>query len=146
MSYFIYHNKNIFYKVVGQGKPLIMLHGNTASSSMFEMLLTLYQGHFQVILMDFLGNGRSERIPVFPADLWILQADQVVALIEHLKLKKVNILGTSGGAWTAINTGLQRPDLVEKIIADSFDGRKLDDNFIVKLLAERKYAKNDYEA
>lgn len=146
MSYFIYQNKKIFYEVVGKGKPIIMLHGNTASSRMFEMLLTLYQDRFQVILMDFLGNGRSERIPSFPADLWIAQAGQVVALIELLKLEKVNILGTSGGAWTAINVGLMRPDLVDKIIADSFDGRKLDDNFIIKLLAERRYAKNDHEA
>ena len=125
MLYFKYQSKRIFYKEVGSGKPLIMLHGDTASSTMFEMLLPLYQEHFRVILIDFLGNGKSDRVSKFPADLWCSQAQQVIALIEHLQLKKVNLLGTSGGAWVAVNTALERPDLIEKVIADSFDGRTL---------------------
>ena len=41
MSYFNYQSKKIFYKEVGGGKPLVMLHGDTASSVMFELLLPL---------------------------------------------------------------------------------------------------------
>ena len=36
MTHFNYQSKRIFYKEVGVGKPLIMLHGDTASSVMFE--------------------------------------------------------------------------------------------------------------
>lgn len=143
MSYFIYQSKRIFYSETGKGTPVIMLHGDTASSTMFEMLLPLYQENFKVILIDFLGNGKSDRVNEFPANLWISQAQQVIALIEHLNYPKVNIIGTSGGAWVAINTALERPDLVDKIIADSFDGRTLADDFAKKLLAERTFAKND---
>lgn len=143
MSYFNYQAKNIFYKETGCGKPLIMLHGDTASSTMFEMLLPLYQEHFRVILIDFLGNGKSDRVEKSPADLWVSQAQQVIALIEYLKLDKVNFLGTSGGAWVSINTALERPDLIEKVIADSFDGRTLHQNFAENLLKEREYAKHD---
>lgn len=53
MSYFNYQLKKIFYKEVGGGKPLVMLHGDTASSVMFELLLPLYQENFRVILIDF---------------------------------------------------------------------------------------------
>ncbi len=35
MSYFKYNGHNIFYQEIGQGNPLILLHGNTASSKMF---------------------------------------------------------------------------------------------------------------
>ena len=76
-------------------------------------------------MIDFLGNGKSDRVNKFPADLWISQAQQVIALIEHLGLEKVNLLGTSGGAWVAVNTALERPDLIAKVVADSFDGRTL---------------------
>ena len=110
---------------------------------MFEMLLPLYQEDFRVILIDFLGNGKSERIDRFPPDLWISQAYQVIALIEHLNLTEVNLLGTSGGAWVAVNTALKRPDLVDKVIADSFDGRTLDKDFAKNLLKEREFAKHD---
>ena len=62
MSYFTYKSKKIFYQEAGTGEPLIMLHGDTASSRMFEFLLPLYQENFKVILLDFLGNGRSDRV------------------------------------------------------------------------------------
>lgn len=143
MSYFTYQSKKIFYSETGNGKPVIMLHGDTASSTMFEMLLPFYQENFKIILIDFLGNGKSDRVDEFPADLWISQARQVIALIEHLNYKKMNLIGTSGGAWVAVNTALKRPDLIEKIVADSFDGRTLADDFAENLIAERTFAKND---
>lgn len=143
MSYFNYQSKQIYYHAAGTGKPLMMLHGDTASSAMFELLVPLYQKHFQVILIDFLGNGKSERVEKFPADLWIQQAHQVVALIEHLNIRDVNLLGTSGGAWAAVNAALERPDLIGKVIADSFDGRTLDRDFAENLIKEREFAKQD---
>lgn len=143
MSYFTYQSKKIFYSETGNGTPVIMLHGDTASSTMFEMLLPLYQENFKVILIDFLGNGKSDRVEEFQADLWITQARQVIALIEHLNYRKVNLIGTSGGAWVAVNTALERPDLIDKVVADSFDGRTLDNDFAKNLLAERTFAKND---
>lgn len=54
-----------------------------------------------------------------------------------MHIGKVNILGTSGGAWIAVNTALKRPDLTEKVIADSFDGRTLHETFAEDLLKER---------
>lgn len=146
MSYLTFHSKKIFYKEAGHGKPLVMLHGDTASSVMFEFLLPLYQEHFRVILLDFLGNGQSGRVSHFPADLWNSQAEQVIALIEHLHIGKVNLLGTSGGAWVAVNTALKRPDLTEKVIADSFDGRTLHETFAEDLLKERRAAMQDLSA
>ena len=146
MTYFMYQSKRIFYKEIGVGKPLIMLHGDTASSVMFEFLLPLYQENFRVILIDFLGNGKSDRIEKFPENLWITQAEQVIALIEHLKLQKANLIGTSGGAWVAINTALKRPDLIDRVVADSFDGRTLHENFAENLLQEREFAKHDNHA
>ena len=146
MSYFNYHAKKIYFTQKGEGKPVLFLHGNTASSKMFEPLLPLYEGRFQVILMDFLGNGRSERVERFPADLWQEEARQVIALLEHLNLGKASLVGSSGGAWAAVNAGLMRPDLVDRIVADSFDGRTLAEDFAGNLLRERTSAKKDAQA
>lgn len=143
MSYFYYESKKIYYTETGCGKPVLFLHGNTASSRMFEPLQPLYADRFHVILMDFLGHGKSERLEKFPADLWLEESRQVVALLEHLNLGRVSLAGTSGGAWVAINAALERPDLVEKVVADSFDGRTLGDDFEENLLQERENAKKD---
>lgn len=49
---------------------MVFLHVDTASSKMFELLLPLYTDDFKVILIDFLGNGKSDRVKEFPVDLW----------------------------------------------------------------------------
>lgn len=143
MSYFNYQSKNIFYQEIGKGKPVLFLHGDTASSKMFELLLPLYTEHFKVILIDFLGNGQSDRINELPIDLWYSQARQVIAMLEHLNYDKVSLVGTSGGAWSAVNAALNRSDLIDKVIADSFDGRTLQKDFSANLIAERTFAKSD---
>ena len=84
MSFFNYQSKNIYYTETANGKPVVFLHGNTASSKMFEPMLPLYKEHFNVILVDFLGHGRSDRVSEFPADLWQEEARQTAALLERV--------------------------------------------------------------
>ncbi|MEG0592031.1 MAG: alpha/beta hydrolase [Coprobacillus sp.] len=146
MSYFNYQNKNIYYEVYGDGIPVVFLHGNTASSKMFELLLPLYQDKYQIILIDFLGYGYSDELEMFPSDLWYQEALQTVALLDYLNYKEVNLIGTSGGAWVAIHIALERPDLVSKVVADSFDGRTLHAGFIDELIRQREEAVNNEEA
>ena len=71
---------------------------------------------------------------------------QTIALAEHLRCGKVSLVGTSGGAWAAVNAALERPDLFYKVIADSFDGRTLNSNFSNNLLSERKIAKTNVQS
>ena len=63
----------------------------------------------------------------FPTDLWQDEGRQVIALIRHLNCGKAGLVGTSGGAWAALNAALECPELICAVVADSFDGRKLHD-------------------
>lgn len=146
MAYFKYKDKSVFYEEYGQGEPIIFLHGNTASSKMSELLMPLYAENFRCILIDFLGNGQSDRVEKFSPDMWHDEALQTIALTEHLQCGKVSLVGTSGGAWAAVNAALERPDLFHAVIADSFDGRTLNENFSANLLTERKAAKEDTQS
>ena len=119
MAYFPYGGKSIFYEEFGQGSPVLFLHGNTASSKMFELLMPLYAEKFRCILLDFLGNGRSDRVERFSPDLWQEEARQTIALVEYLQCGKVSLVGTSGGAWAAVNAALLRPDLFHAVVADT---------------------------
>ena len=78
MPYFCYQSKKIYYTEAGSGIPVLFLHGNTASSRMFELLMPLYEDRFHVILIDFLGHGKSDRLEEFPAELWIEEASTVI--------------------------------------------------------------------
>lgn len=149
MSYFTYHDrKQIFYKETGnsEGEPCIFLHGNTASSRMFEFILPLYQEEMKAVLMDFLGNGKSDRVSSFPEELWIDQGHQIVGLCRALGCDKVNLIGTSGGAYAAINAALEAPELFRKVVADSFDGSTLPEGFGEGIIRERTAAKKDEQA
>jgi pimeloyl-ACP methyl ester carboxylesterase len=141
MGYFKYNGYNVFYKELGRGSPLILLHGNSVSSKLFEQVIELYSEDFKIILIDFLGHGKSDRLGVFPADFWYDEAMQVIRLIEKNQYGKVNLIGTSGGAITALNVALERGDLVHKIIADSFEGEKSLDAIAEYIPEERKESK-----
>ncbi|MGF0008430.1 alpha/beta fold hydrolase [Eubacteriales bacterium SGI.150] len=146
MSYFKYKHYSCYYEEYGSGNPTVFLHGNTASSKMFELLLPLYQNRIKVILLDFLGNGRSDRVEYFPPNIWYDEALQTIALIDYLGYEKVSLVGTSGGAWAAINAALDCPSKIQCVVADSFDGRTLHEGFGEGLKKERAFAINDTQA
>ena len=141
-----YEGKKIHYEDLGSGQAVIFCHGNTASSKMFSFLMPLYQEHFRCLLIDFLGHGLSDRLDSFPTSLWIHEARQVKALVEHLALDEVSLIGTSGGAWVTLNAALLMPGRISAVVADSFDGLRLHDGFVPGLLAERQAAMADEAA
>lgn len=143
MPFFKYDDKQIYYNQKGHGKPVLLLHGNTASSNMFHDVIALYSKTFHVITIDFLGHGKSDRIPHLAVDLWYEEALQAIALIKYLGYQDVNIIGTSGGAQVAINIGLEAPHLVNKIIADSFEGETPLASFVEHVEEDREMSKED---
>ena len=141
MSFFSYGSHQICYESHGAGRPLILLHGNTASGKMFDPIIPLLSEKYRVINMDFLGCGRSDRMAVWPADLWYEWAKQACALCEYLGLSEVILVGTSGGALAAINAALEYPQLVRFVAADSFAGICADPAVTYDIQAGRTQAK-----
>lgn len=141
MSYFKYQGKNVYYEEMGNGSPLFLLHGNTASSNMFYEVAWKYAEHCRVILIDFLGHGRSDRLAQFPVDLWFDEAMQVIGLIKAGGYGPVDIIGSSGGALAAVNAALEAPDLVRRVIADSFEGETTLKAFTQNVVEDREASK-----
>src|SRR6478609_1606561 len=84
-------------------RPLILLHGLLLSQEMHKPLAEDLAAHGnRVITLDLLGHGKSER----PRDMWRysmrIYAEQVIALMDHLKLEQAVVMGTSLGANAAL--------------------------------------------
>ena len=141
VSYFRYSDRQVYYEESGEDIPLILLHGNTSCGKMFDPIVPALAGKYRVIVPDFLGNGRSDRLDKWPSDLWFDWAKQVKVLCDQLDLQKVKIIGSSGGALAAINAALEYPELVESIIADSFEGLKADPEITEQIRTGRAQAK-----
>lgn len=103
---------NIYYYQVGQGDPLILLHGNGEDHHIFDPLITKLQPYFTIYAIDSRNHGQSEETTDYHYE--IMAAD-LAAFIQHLKLEAVNIIGFSDGAITALLLALQQPNLINKM-------------------------------
>ncbi|MDD2612126.1 MAG: alpha/beta hydrolase [Bacteroidales bacterium] len=141
MAYFNFENKKIYYKIVGTGEPLLLLAGNTASSKMFGTLVSKYSKDYRLILIDFPGHGKSERVETFETDFWFYNSQVCYSLIETLNIEKISVVGTSGGALVGINLAMEHPDRIKYLFADSFEGEYPLQSYIGTLRADREKGK-----
>jgi len=105
----------IYYAVFGQGSPVILLHGGLANSDYWGNQIKALAPHHIVIVMDSRGHGRSTRDSrPYGYDL---MADDVVALMDVLKVPKADIVGWSDGGILGLDLAMRHPNRVGKILA-----------------------------
>lgn len=142
MSSFRQDDRELYYDVQGSADypPLLLLHGSTASSSVFSALAPMLLERHRLILVDLLGHGRSSRFKSPPRHPWETNARIVTSLLETLDPGRVDILGVSGGAVVALNMALMAPDLVRRLALDSFFGGHIAPGEAASLAAGREHA------
>lgn len=107
MAQLIHNGRAIHYEIHGEGWPVILLHGICVSFAGnfagFGWIDSLCQQGMQVIGLDFLGHGKSDK-PHDPAAYGThnLAAD-VVALLDHLQLATASLVGFSMGSVVALH-------------------------------------------
>lgn len=106
---------SIHYAVYGRGSPVIFLHGGLANADYWGGQVLPVAAHHIVILMDSRGHGRSTR-DARPYG-YDLMADDVVALMDELKIAKADIVGWSDGGIIGIDLAMRHRDRVGKIFA-----------------------------
>lgn len=108
---------SIHYQSLGEGTPLIMLHGNGGDKEDFSGLVDYFLPEYQTVLIDSRGHGRSEtgRLKLTTD----LMAEDVLAVMDHLELPEAVIFGFSDGANIALELAVQAPERVSAVIAVS---------------------------
>ena len=105
----------IHYAIYGQGSPVIFLHGGLANTDYWGNQVAAVAAHHTVILMDSRGHGRSTR-DARPYG-YDLMADDVVALMDSLKIAKADIVGWSDGGILGIDLALRHKERVGRVFA-----------------------------
>lgn len=139
---------NIYYEEYGTGEPLLLLHGNSSSISLFEKQLPVFSKQFRVIAVDTRGQGKSsEDGKLYTYDLF---AEDMNALLDKLKLDSVNIVGWSDGGNTGLIMAMRYPKKVKKLVtmgANVFIDKTVVDKWVFKELnKQEKELKNDTTA
>jgi len=104
----------IYYETYGTGRPVLLLHGNNQSISVFANQVGELSRHFKVIAADTRGHGNSTDKSSGPLT-YELFAHDMVKLLDNLGLKKVNILGWSDGGITGLIMAMNYPGYVNKL-------------------------------
>ena len=105
---------HIFYQVIGQGKPLVLLHGNGENHKYFRSQIQFFRREYQLILIDTRGPGKSS--PGYRRWNFGLLAKDVEAVLECLGIEKAAFLGFSDGANLALEVALRSPKRVTSLI------------------------------
>ena len=106
---------SVHYAVYGHGSPVIFLHGGLANTDYWGDQVPVIARHHTVILMDSRGHGRSTRDSrPYGYDL---MADDVVALLDFLKIPRTDVVGWSDGAILGIDLALRHKDRIGKVFA-----------------------------
>lgn len=103
----------LYYETYGAGSPVLVLHGGTGFiETMHYQISDLSDDHL-VIAPDSRGHGRSGdgEGPLHYAQM----ADDMVALLDTLKIEKADVVGWSDGGIIALDMAIRYPDRIGRI-------------------------------
>jgi pimeloyl-ACP methyl ester carboxylesterase len=105
----------IWYAEFGRGPAVILLHGGLSNADYWGNQVRALQGRYRVIVMDSRGHGRSTRDAApFGYDL---MAEDVVGLMDFLRIPTATIVGWSDGAIVGLDLAIHHPDRLNKLFA-----------------------------
>lgn len=115
MSTFKFREHQIYYDVQGEGQPILILNGIMMSTKSWEPFVHTLSSHNQLIRLDFLDQGQSDRLE-HQSYTQEIQVEVIVALLKELKLEKVNVVGISYGGEVAVQLAYMHKELVDRLI------------------------------
>ncbi|MEC3956865.1 alpha/beta fold hydrolase [Nocardia sp. CDC153] len=106
------------YFEVGDGEPLVFLHGPLMNANVWRKVIGGLSGRFRCIALDLPWGAHA--IPMPNADLSFAGLAALVAeALEQLNLAGVTLVGSDGGTPLAQLLALSRPDLVGRLVLTS---------------------------
>jgi pimeloyl-ACP methyl ester carboxylesterase len=105
---------NINYRVQGKGEPFVLIMGYSGDQSPWMFQTRAFKKYYRVITFDNRGVGKSDK----PDGAYStkMMADDTVALMDHLGIKKAHVLGVSLGGMIAQAVAINYPERINKLV------------------------------
>lgn len=103
----------MYYEIHGSGKPLILLHGQFTTASMFYPILPELAHHRQVVLIEQQGHGHTADInrPLSFAQM----GRDTAEILSQLGITEADVFGYSGGGTVALQLAKSNPHIIRKL-------------------------------
>lgn len=100
---------NLFYRIHGNGTPLVILHGLYGSSDNWQQIARMMPENYQIISVDLRNHGASPHSPVHTYDEMVTD---LAWLFHELEIEKAHLLGHSMGGKVAIAFAADYPEKI----------------------------------
>jgi pimeloyl-ACP methyl ester carboxylesterase len=97
----------------GPGRPLVALHGHLSEGAAFAHLAQALGAEWRLIAPDQRGQGESDRAGDYSREGYLADLQ---ALLDHLRLDRVALLGHSLGAINAYQFAARHPERVTVLV------------------------------
>lgn len=113
MSYFTHNGCQLHYEEYGHGAPVVLVHGLGSSTRDWEYQIPDLAAQYRVIALDVRGHGRSDK----PRERYQISdfAGDVLALLDHLRLPQVHLVGISMGGMIGFQLGVDNPERLKSL-------------------------------
>jgi pimeloyl-ACP methyl ester carboxylesterase len=107
----------LYYEIVGRGHPLVLVHGFSPNTKMWDDQFEVFAKRFKVVRYDVRGFGKSA-LPTVGKDY--SHTKDLKALLNQLGIDYAYVVGLSMGGVIALDFALEYPEVTKALIlADS---------------------------
>ena len=104
----------LYFELHGSGEPVLLLHGFGGCSQDWKPLISDWSAHFQLIVPDMRGHGRSSHLTnPFRHEQ---SATDILALLDHLGITACKAVGVSGGGNVLLHIATRQPERVSAMV------------------------------
>jgi pimeloyl-ACP methyl ester carboxylesterase len=114
MPSFTHGDVDLYYEIRGHGKPVLLVAGLASDNAFWLPVVDALAANRQVIVIDNRGSGRTAPLDV--ATSIDAMADDCAALVRHLRLTSVDLVGHSMGGMIAQECAVRHAELFDRVV------------------------------
>ena len=114
-KYYDVRGIKMYVEVYGQGKPLLLIHGNGGSMNAFSHNIPYFSAKYKVIAVDSRAHGKST--DTRDSLSFEMMADDFAALLSQMHIDSAYVIGWSDGGINALLLAMRHPEKVIKLAA-----------------------------
>lgn len=108
------NGERVAYLDIGQGRPVILIHGFGGSMWQWEHQQQPLSAEFRLITPDLIGSGLSTKPDIEYRPEQMLE--YFIGFMDALRIRQATLVGNSMGAGLAIGMALTYPDRVSQLV------------------------------
>src|ERR1700691_4797904 len=111
------HGVKMYYEIHGEGRPVVLLHGGTATiqTSFAGQIPVLARNH-RVVAIEQMGHGHTGDVAGRELSYEAMTED-TAALLVQLGIQNADVVGWSDGGQLALRLAFTHPELVRRVVA-----------------------------